>query len=233
MKTWYVRVVIGLIIVNAAFAVFVLLRGEIGDTEGKILGTSLVATASAVLAMTCAPARAAGRLGPVPLTGMLAAAAGFAAVTVVIWGEVDEVWIGKVAGSAFIIAVASALACLLSAWPIEGRSAWVGVAANLLIAGVGGMLLFALWFEVGSSGYWRGFSVLAVLLAAAALAVPVLHRGGPEATREPIRHCPFCGSTIEGVSGRPITCPSCSRHYTVNQPSSRSASAANQLSELP
>lgn len=231
MKTWYVRVVIGLIVVNAAIAVVVLLSGDIGDTEGKILGTSLLATASAVLAMTCAPAWAAGRLGPVPVTGMFAAAAGFAAATIAVWG-VDEVWLGKVTGSAFIIAVASALACLLSAWPIEGGSAWVGLAADLLIAGVGGMLLFALWLEVGSSGYWRGFSVLAVLLAAAALAVPVLHRGTPEATPEPIRHCPFCGSAIDGVSSRPITCPSCGRHYTVNQRSSQSTTV-NRLSELP
>jgi hypothetical protein len=216
MKKTFVRLVIGLILLNAAIAVFVLLSGDIGDTEGKILGTSLLATASAVLAMTCAPALSRGRVWVVPHLGMASSVIGFVLVTIAIWAEIEELWLGKAAGSAFVVAAAAALACLLSAWPISGRASWVGAAANLLVAAVAAAILAGMWLEIDVSGYWRVFAVLAVLLAAASLAVPVLHRGGPERASEPIGHCPFCGADIAGTSGRSVTCPTCGRTYTVD-----------------
>lgn len=215
MRHSLVRIVIGLIVVNAAIAVFVLLSGEIGDTEGKILLTSLLATATAVLAMVSAPALAAGRLRPVPHLGIAAAVVGFALVTAAIWGDIEALWMGKTAGSAYLIAGASALACLLSAWPIRGQASWVGVAAYVLVATVTLALLAALWLEIGSSGYWRAFAVLAVLLAAALLAIPILHRSGEGDAADEITRCPFCGTPLTGATGKPITCPSCGRRFTV------------------
>lgn len=218
MKPLFTRIVIGLIVANAAFAIFVLLGGDIGEVEGRILGTSLVATGSAILAMACTPALTRGRLGFVPHLGMAAAAVGFATVTMFIWADVDSLALGKVAGSAFVVAGAAALACLLSGWPLRGGSAWVGVAANLLVASVAAMILLPVWTDVGDNGgYWRLFSILAVLLAAAVLAVPVLHRGSPGLAGDKIEHCPFCGSAIDGFAGKPVTCGSCGRRYTVNQ----------------
>jgi len=215
MKRSLVRIVIALIAINAAMAVFVLLSGEIGDTEGKILLTSLLATATAVLAMVCAPALTARRLRPVPSIGIAAAGIGFVMVTVGVWAEPDAVWFGKASGSAYLVAVAAALACLLSAWPIRGRSSWVGTAAYALVALVTLLLLAGLWFEIDASGFWRVFSVLAVLLAASALATPVLHRSTGPSGAEPIEHCPFCGGDLEAESGATITCPTCGRRFTV------------------
>lgn len=218
MKPLFTRIVIGLIVANAGFAIFVLLGGDIGEVEGRILGTSLIATASAILAMACAPALSNGRLGFVPHVGMVGAAVGFAAVTTFIWVDLDSPTLGKVAGSAFVVAGAAALACLLSGWQLRGGSAWVGIAANILIATVAAMILLPVWTEVGwQDGYWRLFAILIVLLSAAVLAVPVLHRGAGGTPGEQLKHCPFCGSAIEGVAGKPVTCGSCGRRYTVNQ----------------
>jgi len=215
MRRSLVRTVIGLIAINAAIAVFVLLSGDIGDTEGRILGTSLLATATAVLGMVCAPALAARRIRPVPVVGMAVAVAGFAMVTAAIWWEIDSVWFGKAAGSAYLIAAASALASLLSAWPIAGRAAWVGRAAYLLVGLASIALLAGMWFEIGTSGYWRAFAVVAVLLAAASLATPILHRSSPQAGRDHVATCPFCASSVDGETGSPITCPSCGRRFVV------------------
>jgi hypothetical protein len=218
MKSLFTRIVIGLIVANAAFAIFVLLGGDIGDVEGRILGTSLIATASAILAMACAPALSKGRLGFVPHLGMAAAAAGFVAVTIFIWADIDSLTLGKIAGSAYVVAGAAALACLLSGWRLQGGSAWVGMAANLLIAAVAAMILLPIWTEVGGEGgYWRMFAIVAVLLSASVLAVPVLHRGGGGRPGDQLKNCPFCGAPIEGTAGRPVTCGSCGRRYTVNQ----------------
>jgi hypothetical protein len=215
MRRSLVRLVMVLIAVNAAIAVFVLLSGDIGDTEGKILITSLLATGTAVVGMVLAPALTARRLGPVPAIGLAAAVIGFGLVTVGLWAEIDLVGFGRTMGSVYLIAVAAALACLLSGWPITGRGAWVGIAAYTLVALVAGSLLAAIWFEIDSSGFWRGFAVLAVLLAAASLATPILHRAARPAGREPYSHCPFCGSGVAGSSGAEITCSSCGRRYRV------------------
>jgi hypothetical protein len=136
-------------------------------------------------------------------------------VAAVIWGDIEALWLGKTAGSAYLIAGASALACLLSAWPIRGRASWVGIAAYALVATVTLALLAALWLEIGSSGYWRAFAVLAVLLAAALLAIPILHRSGDGNVADKITRCPFCGASVTGSTGEPITCPSCGRRFTV------------------
>jgi len=216
MRRSFVRIVIGLISANAAIAVFVLLSGDIGETEGRILGTSLLATATAVLGMVCAPALSAGRRRPIPLVGMAAALGGFVLVTTAIWGEIDSVWFGKTAGSAYLVAGAAALASLLSAWPVGGRAAWVGTAGGLLLAAATIALLAGMWFEVDSPGFWRVFAVLAVLLAATSLAIPILHRAGSSVARVAIADCPFCGSPIEGTTDTAITCPTCGRRFLVH-----------------
>jgi len=216
MRRTLTRLVIALIVANAALAIVALLSGDIGDTEAKILGTSLLATACAVLAMMCAPALADHRLGAVPHLGIAGAIVGFGLVTAALWTEdIGAVWLGRTAATAFVVAVAAALACLLSAWKVRGAGAWVGGAANLLIVVTAGMILAAVWTDIAGSGYWRMFSVAAVLLAAAALAVPVLHRGAPEPAGDPITRCPFCGNAIEGTAGAAIACPSCGRRYRV------------------
>ena len=218
MKSLFTRIVIGLIVANAGFAIFVLLGGDIGDVEGRILGTSLIATASAILAMACAPALSKGRLGLVPHLGMAAAAVGFATVTIFIWADIDSLVLGKTAGSGFVVAGAAALACLLSGWRVQGGTAWVGVAANLLIAAVAAMILLPVWTEVGSQdGYWRFFAIVVVLLTASVLAVPVLHRGGGGRPGDQLKACPFCGNAIDGFGGKPVVCGSCGRRYVVSQ----------------
>ena len=215
MKRSFVRIVIVLISVNAAIAVFVLLSGDIGETEGKILATSLLATAAAVIGMVCAPALSSGRAWLIPQLGIGASVVAFALATFLLWSEIDPEWLGKSTGTAFVVAGFSALACVLSAWPVEGRASWVSPAGNVLIALAASMILAGMWFEIDSSGYWRVFAVVAVLLAAAALAIPVLHRSRGPSDADPVSHCPFCGADLSARTGEATTCPTCGRRFTV------------------
>ena len=49
MRRSLVRIAITLIAANAALAIVILLGGDMGETGGRILGTSLLATATALL----------------------------------------------------------------------------------------------------------------------------------------------------------------------------------------
>ena len=72
------------IAVNAAFGIYAVLAPGFGETQGKILGTSLCVTGAVLLALACEPAWERRLLGPVPFTGVVSSAAGFAIAIVLI-----------------------------------------------------------------------------------------------------------------------------------------------------
>ena len=215
MKASLTRAAIILIAINAALAVVILALGRMGQTEGRILGTSMLATTTALLAMVQLPAVRDRRIGMLPIVGIAACGIGFVVVTAGIWTDgFSEFW-GRVAGSAYIVAVAGAVAVILTSWPIRGKAKWVGTAAPILVMIAAVMILGGIWFEFDSEAYWRSFGVVAVLLAAAGLAVPILHRGS--VTEEvAVEYCPFCGSGLDKATGTSITCESCSQRFSVS-----------------
>ena len=95
MKPTLTRVAIILISLNAALAVAILAFGRMGNIEGRILGTSLIATTSALLAMAQVPALRGRRLGVAPRAGMV----GFFVMTIGMWTEADSAVWWKLGGS--------------------------------------------------------------------------------------------------------------------------------------
>jgi len=215
MKPTLTRVAIILISLNAALAVAILAFGRMGDVEGRILGTSLLATTSALLAMVQVPALRGRRLGVAPRVGMMASGVGFFVMTIGMWTEADSAVWAKLGGSGYAIAVAGAMAAVLSGWPIRGRAAWVGSAARRLIAIGVVMVLGGIWFEIDNEAYGRAFAVLAVLLGAAGLAIPILHRSSAEQVRLAIEHCPFCGAPMSGETGSAVACAACRTAFSI------------------
>ena len=63
--------------VNAALGIYAVLAPDFGETQGKILGTSLCVTGAVVLALACEPAWERRLLGPVPYAGAVLGAVGF------------------------------------------------------------------------------------------------------------------------------------------------------------
>jgi hypothetical protein len=78
------------------------------------------------------------------------------------------------------------------------------------------MIVTAIWAgDDLPGGYWRFFGIVMVLLAAAAIATPVVHRMTAQTKPEPYTHCPFDGATVSGVVGKTTKCPTCGRVYEV------------------
>ncbi|MBI5157836.1 MAG: hypothetical protein HZA58_07495 [Acidimicrobiia bacterium] len=214
-RTSFFKIILILVAINAAIGIFALVGGELGETGGKILGTSLLATMGAVLALMCAPAASARRAWWWPMIGIAAALTSAAMFIVGVWAEPGDVFF-KVAGSVLVIAVTSALISLLSAWPGSGRLAWVRGAATVLALIAAALVITLIWQEDDVPEFWgRGFGIVMVLLAAAAIATPVVHRMTLQTAPAPFTHCPFCGSAVTGLVGRKLTCPSCGRAYEV------------------
>ena len=217
-RTNFFKIVLLLVAFNAAIAIFALLGGDMGETGGKILGSSLLATMGAVLALICAPAVSAKRAWMWPEVGMAAAAVSAGMFIYGVWTEPGDTFF-QVAASVLVLGVTAAMISLLSAWPGSKGLGWVRIAATWLAIAGGTMIVIAIW-NGGDlpGGYWRGFGVVMVLLAAAFIATPVVHRmtdSGESAESVAITSCPFDGTKVDGTVGKRITCPKCGRKFVV------------------
>jgi hypothetical protein len=206
---------------SAALGVYALVGGGFGDTEGKVLGTSLLVTAAAVIALAAAVALEGGRLGRLPYLGVAAAIAGFGMLVVGVWAELDVDAYLRTAFTLVVVSLAVGYMGLIGLARLPGRQQWTVTAAYVLAGVAAGMIAAAIWFEPPAEAYWRGGGVVFILLAAATVTVPILHRmadiPGPVSRGEsaPITHCPFCGASATGIAGSPVHCPACGRDWSV------------------
>ena len=205
---------------NACLGIVALVMGDFGQTQGKVLGTSLCVTAAVMLALAATPAWERRLLGPVPAVGASSGAVGFALLIVAIWlGEDASPTLGKAVGTALTVGGAGSLASLLALPRLAPRHRHVLTTALALGAVAAAMVLVQIWGELDSSLYARALGVVAVLLGAVAVSIPVLHRigdtAGADAAADVPRFCPFCGAELTVGRGRSATCGACGRSFSV------------------
>jgi len=208
------------VVIWALIAIIALLGGGFGDTQWKILSSSMLVTAAAAVAMAAAVPLHAGRLGVVPWVGIGSSAVGFGMIILVLWS--DGPWDGaiKIAGSLVVAAVAIAAIGLIDGARVHSGHRWVVVASQGLVALGAAMVIAAIWGEFDNSVFWRLMGVVLVLTAAAVISVPILHRmaGIPIDQRKDalrVSACPFCAEAVSGPLASQITCPACHHHFRV------------------
>jgi hypothetical protein len=212
MRRVFLVVAVGSITLGAILGVTALLWGGFGETEGKVLATSLLVTLASGLSLAAVPALDAGRLWVIPHAGIAGAVVGSLILITGVWEEFDPEWLPKLGVSFVVPAAAAALASLLSAWELPGRAGVLPTIVDGVATLAAGMVVAGIWGELDSSVYWRVFGVVAVLLAAGILVIPVLHHyGGAGEGDAPVRFCPFCGT---GLADR-NRCEACGRRFRV------------------
>jgi len=102
------------IAVNAALGIYAVVTPEFGDTEEKLLLTSLCVTGAVLLALCCEPAWERRLLGQVPTAGALLGAAAFVGLIVGIWTETDNETLANLLWSTFAIAIACTVASVVA-----------------------------------------------------------------------------------------------------------------------
>jgi hypothetical protein len=207
--------------VNAALGIYAVLAPEFGETQGKILGTSLCVTGAVLLALACEPAWERRLLGPVPSLGAAIGALGFGLAIVGIWAEPESDVFGKTTSSVMTLAVAGAAASLLALARLAPHHRWVLVLTLGLLALGATLMAIMPWLgDDPTEWYVRGMGVALITLAAFTVSVPVLHwvdRGTVAAADsvDAIRHCPYCGNAVTGDVGAVLSCRRCGRQFTV------------------
>ena len=120
--------------VNAALGIYAVVAPEFGETQGRVLATSLCVTGAVLLALACEPAWERRLLGPVPYLGAVIGALGFGLVIVVVWAEPESELFGNTTSSAMTVAVAGAAASLLALARLAPPHQWVLALALGLLA---------------------------------------------------------------------------------------------------
>jgi hypothetical protein len=218
-------VLLGSIAFNAALGIYALLTPHFGGLQEKVLGTSACVTAAGVLTFACLPALEQRRARFTPLLGIGASLLGFSLAIGAIWAGGSGETFGKTMGSVFVVAVFAVLTSVLSLARLASRYRLVLTAAVALAFALGALIVGAMWGDPSGSWYPRLVGVVAVLLAAATLAVPILHRASrsepaPAPAPAGVRFCPSCGAPVALPASRESTCGSCGIRFRVDYPGS-------------
>lgn len=164
---------------SAVIGIGVLLLGNFGSVEVRVLMTTIVITMVSVLGLACGAyiEVRGGKL--LPYAGIaLSIVAGLMSV-LIIWDVLDD---DELFIKSFLTATLLAAACshlsLLSLARLDQRFSWTRISAVICVILLCVILLLILWFEpAGDSDLiYRVLGVLGILLASITVVTPVLHR---------------------------------------------------------
>ncbi len=164
---------------TAAIAIVVLLFGDFGDTEVRILGTTLAISLYSLLTLPGAILLERRVAEPIAWATIVAAAAGFVLALVAIWAADDSDTAWKLVGTTTAIAAAlTQISALTSRRREDDTPALRGIyfAVCALAALLAALATVAIWKEIDSEGFYRALGALAVLDVFLVVLQPLLRR---------------------------------------------------------
>jgi hypothetical protein len=164
---------------TAAIAIVVLLFGDFGDTEVRILGTTLAISLYSLLTLPGAILLERRVAEPLAWATIVAAAAGFVLALVAIWAADDSDTAWKLVGTTTAIAAAlTQISALTSRRREDDTPALRGIyfAVCALAALLAALATVAIWKEIDSEGFYRALGALAVLDVFLVVLQPLLRR---------------------------------------------------------
>ena len=180
------------------------------------------------------PARERGLLWRVPDAGIVLSVAGFSLLVILVWTEFQEDELARAVGSLLTFAVAAGYVSLLALAVVQPKFINVVRFAYVLVAILAFFIAGAIWVEPRGDIILRFMGVLSILLAAATVSIPVLHRlSRMESDSEPDMDLEFTLVFLEQTPticlhcGQPgidpdeygrFECESCGSKYRVEMP---------------
>ncbi len=179
LRRLFFYLLIGSVALSALIGIGVLLLGDFGLIEVRVLMTTMVITIVSVLGLACGAYIEVRDGKHVPIAGIaLSVIAGLMSFFI-IWDvlDEDEVFIKSLL-TATLLAVACSHVSLLSLARLDRRFSWTRISAVVCVILLCSILLFILWFEpTGESDLiYRILGVLGILLASITVITPVLHK---------------------------------------------------------
>jgi hypothetical protein len=182
----FLRLFLGFLVVTALLAIGIVLLGDMNDTQERILGTSSIISAASVAAMVCAAFRGRARRPWLGAAGIALAGATAAGAIAMVWTRLENEAFGRSLACLTTVATATALAELLWLLPLHGQHRRLQQATTATIAGLALLICLQVAFELNSEFVVRTTIAVAIVVALAILAHPILWKLRP-APVEPTR----------------------------------------------
>ena len=179
LKRLFLYTLIASVAFSALMGIGVILFGNFGELEFRVLLTTLTITVTSIAGLACGAYYESGRGRSLPVTGMVLAISAAAMVMLIIWKTLDEpTTYVKATLTVTMLAVSASHLSLLSMARLDKRFAWSRIAAFVFIGLLNAILLYILWLEPPSSGDMiaRVIGVLSILIAAITVITPVFHK---------------------------------------------------------
>jgi hypothetical protein len=192
--------VAGLLSVSGAIAVGILLFGEFGQTEGRVLATTGLLAAYGLLALPAAMLVDRRRLPVLAVLVLTLALAGALLAVSAVWRSSPSDAHGNAVGTVTAFLVASAqVSALVLRRPDRDRTLvrWLFALSCLFAAVAAAMFTVVLWAEIDSERYGRVLAAVVVLDILAVALQPTLARARPHAITIPLRLLLESGETRE------------------------------------
>ena len=175
----FLYLLIASVSLSALVGIGVLLLGDFGMIEVRVLMTTMVFTIVSVLGLACGAYIEIRGGKHVPLAGIAFSVIAGLMSFFIIWNVLDD---EEIFIKSFLTAILLAAACshisLLSLARLDRRFSWTRISAVVCIVLLCSILLFILWFEpTGESDLiYRILGILGIVLASVTVVTPVLHK---------------------------------------------------------
>lgn len=204
LKRLFLYLLIGSVAFSAVVGIGVILFGNFGDLEVRVLMTTLTVTVTSILGLACGAYYESGRGRTLPLAGIVFTIVAALMTFLIIWNVLDEnkIFI-KSTTTMMLLAVSASHLSLLSIARLDRRFAWSRIAAFVCVSLLAGILLFIMWFEPegDSDIVSRTIGVLSILIASITVITPVFHKLSREENKAEIESI---NNEIEQLKGRLI-----------------------------
>lgn len=179
LRRLFLHLLIGSVSLSALIGIGVLLFGNFGNFEVRVMMTTLTVTVTSILGLACGAYLETGRGRIMPLTGIALSIAAALMTFLIIWNVFDryESFI-KATATVTLLALCCSHLSLLSLARLDKRFAWSRIAAFVFVWLLAVILLYLMWVEPegDSDIVFRVIGILSILIAAVTITTPVFHK---------------------------------------------------------
>lgn len=178
-KRAFLYLLIASVSLSAMIGIVVILIGNFGEFETKVLLTALTITVTSILGLACGAYLETGRARLLPLAGIVLALVSAIMWMVIIWyGTIHNDWYVKSLMSATLISAACSHISLLSLARLKKKFMWSRYAVHASVWALTAFFLYFIWTngEIPEQIIARVEGVLGIIVASLTVITPVFHR---------------------------------------------------------
>lgn len=179
LKKIFLYLLIASVAFSALMGIGVILFGNFGDTETKILLTTLIITVTSILGLACGAYLELKRGDVLPVSGIVMAIASAGLWIIFTWTKFSfEKTFVKVGLTTTLLAAVCSHISLLSIARLDRKFQWSLYAAHFADWSLTAILLSIIWadFQSSSGIVERMIGVLSIVIAALTVMTPVFHK---------------------------------------------------------